>query len=292
MLTGKQQLDFTHAVFVVENAWYAQPLPEAPFTQQLVSIAQTCQRMVQQKNLQQHRTAGNWAIFMWMTQKVPENNQQPFRYNFEDFTGKADFSHTFVTRTLQDHTGTCLSLPLLYKCVAQRMGIEARLTIGPSHAWIRHVDEEGHWANVELTSGQLPSDGLMITELGIPTEAIKSGAYFKALTEPEAIAFLATQLALSYENKYHRLDSFTDRCADLSLAYYRPNVIAYMLKSNRLVQQTKAQLAKPQPNRVELDRMHQRYLAYQTKLRTLGANTLPTQTYAQWVRSMQARPAK
>ena len=129
MLTGKQQLDFTHAVFVVENAWYAQPLPEAPFTQQLVSIAQTCQRMVQQKNLQQHRTAGNWAIFMWMTQKVPENNQQPFRYNFEDFTGKADFSHTFVTRTLQDHTGTCLSLPLLYKCVAQRMGIEARCTL-------------------------------------------------------------------------------------------------------------------------------------------------------------------
>lgn len=155
MLTGKQKPDFQHAVFVVENAWFDNTRNEVQFKQQLSSAAQTCQRMVQQKNLQQHRTAGNWAIFMWMTQKVPENNNQPFHYDFADFTGKENFAHTFVTRALQDHTGNCLSLPLLYKCLAQQVGVEARLTLGPSHAWIRHLDEEGKWANVELVDQKM-----------------------------------------------------------------------------------------------------------------------------------------
>ncbi len=123
MLTGKQKSDFQHAVFVVENAWYDNARSEAQFNQQLSSAAQICRRMVQQKNLQQHPTAGNWAIFMWMTQKVPENGNQPLRYDFEDFTGKASFPHTFVTRVLQDHKGNCLSLPLLYKCLAQQLGV-------------------------------------------------------------------------------------------------------------------------------------------------------------------------
>lgn len=229
---------------------------------------------------------------MWMTQKVPQNNNQPFRYDFADFTGKENFAHTFVTRAIQDHTGNCLSIPLLYKCLAQQVGVEARLTLGPSHAWIRHLDEEGKWANVELTSGQLPSDGLLMTELGISTEAIKSGAYFKALSEQEALAFLLTQLALGYEHKFGHLDAFTERCTDLSLAYFRPNVVAYMLKANYLAHKAQRLLASKKTTRAELDALHRQYVVYQTKLRTLGANTLSAQTYAQWVNSMQKRPAK
>jgi hypothetical protein len=292
MLTGKQRGDFQHAVFVVENAWFGNTLNEAQFNQQISSVAQACQRMVRQKNLQQHPTAGNWAIFMWMTQKVPENDNQPLRYDFEDFTGKSNFANTFVTRAIQDHKGNCLSLPLLYKCLAQQIGVEARLTLGPSHAWIRHLDEDGKWANVELTSGQLPSDGLMMTELGISTEAIKSGAYFKPLTEQEALAFLLTQLALGYEHKFGRLDAFTERCTDLSLTYFRPNVVAYMLKANYLAHKAQKLLASKKATRAELDVLHRQYVAYQTKLRTLGANTLSAQTYTQWVSSMQARPTK
>lgn len=292
MLTGKQKSNFQHAVFVVENAWFGNTLNEAQFNQQLSTVAQTCQRMVWQKNLQQHKTAGNWAIFMWMTQQVPENGNQPLRYDFEDFTGKTNFANTFVTRALQDRKGNCLSLPLLYKCLAQQLGVEARLTLGPSHAWIRHLDEEGKWANVELTSGQLPSDGLLMTELGISTEAIKSGAYFKALTEQEALAFLLTQLALGYEHKFGHLDAFTERCTDLSLAYFRPNVVAYILKANYLTHKSQKLLANKKATRPELDKLHQQYVRYQTKLRTLGANTLSAQTYTQWVNSMQARPTK
>ena len=292
MLTGKQKSDFQHAVFVVENAWYDNARNEAQFNQQINAVAQICQQMIRQKNLQQHPTAGNWAIFMWMTQKVPGNGNQPLRYDFEDFTGKANFANTFVTRAVQDHKGNCLSLPLLYKCLAQQLGVEARLTLGPSHAWIRHLDEEGKWANVELTSGQLPSDGLMMTELGISTEAIKSGAYFKSLTEKEALAFLLTQLALGYEHKFGHLDAFTERCTDLSLRYFQPNVVAYMLKANYLAHKSRKLLASKKATRAELDALHRQYVSYQTKLRTLGANTLSAQTYTQWVNSMQARPIK
>lgn len=292
MLENKQPPNFSRAVFTVENAWYDNTLSQADFNQQIAQLASLCQQMVAKKQLQSYRTSRNWAIFMLLTQKVPENESRPYTYDFEDFTGNGNYAHTFVTRLLKAHKGNCLSLPLLYKCIAQQLGAQALLTLGPSHAWVRHVDETGKWTNVELTSGQFPSDGLMMTELGVSNEAIRSGAYGKELTEPQALAFLLTQLALGYQRKTGHWDAFTDKCADLSLRYFAPNVGAYMIKANRAtVRAQKLAATSPVPQQ-QLKELHQQFVMYQTKLRTLGVGTLSSETYAQWVKSMKARPSK
>ena len=292
MLEKKQPLSFSKAVFTVENAWYDNKLSQADFDQQIAQLASLCQQMVAKKQLQAYRTSRNWAIFMLLSQKVPENNSKPYTYDFDDFTGNGNYAHTFVTRLLKDHKGNCLSLPLLYKCIAQQLGAQALLTLGPSHAWIRHVDETGKWTNVELTSGQFPSDGLMMTELGVTNEAIRSGAYGKELTEQQAMAFLLTQLALGYQHKTGRWDAFTDKCADLSIRYFTPNVGAYMIKANRATVRAQKLAATNPAQQQQLKQLHQQFALYQTKLRTLGAGTLSSETYAQWVKSMKARPAK
>lgn len=285
MLEGTKEVDFKKALFTVENAWYNDSLNYSDFDSKIKVIADSCRKMVAKKGIERFKTSGNWAIFMYMTKPVPENNNQAYKYNFEDFLGDNDYSNTFVNRILKDGKGTCLSLPLLYKCIAQKLGIEAQLTIGPSHAWIRHTDEQGKWTNVELTSGQLPTDGVMITELNIKIEAIKSGAYFNPLTEKESIAFLLTQLAQGYEHKFKRLDYFTDKCSDLSIQYYAPNVIAYMCKSNHLayVLQNK--------NIDEKKRLKTKteYLEIQKKLLDIGADTISPKEYNNWVSSMQNR---
>jgi hypothetical protein len=292
MLEHKQPPSFSKAVFTVENAWYDNKLSQADFDKQLTQLATLCQQMVAQKQLQAYRTSRNWAIFMLLSQKVPQNNFAPYTYDFEDFTGNGNYAHTFVTRLLKDHKGNCLSLPLLYKCIAQQLDTQALLTLGPSHSWIRHVDETGKWTNVELTSGQFPSDGLMMTELGVSNEAIRSGAYGKELTEQQALAFLLTQLALGYQHKTGRWDVFTDKCADLSLHYFAPNVVAYMIKANRATVEAQKLTLSSAVQKKKLVILHQQFEMYQSQLRTLGAGSLTPATYNQWVKSMEARPSK
>ena len=151
------------------------------------------------------------------------------------------------------------------------------------------MDENGKWTNVELTSGQFPSDGLMMTELGVSNEAIRSGAYGKELTEQQALAFLLTQLALGYQHKTSHWDAFTDKCADLSLRYFASNVAAYMIKANAATIRAQT-LPSTTPARAErLAVFHQQFDTYQEKLRISGAGTLSSESYNQWVKSMKTR---
>ena len=292
MLDNKQPPNFSKAVFTVENAWFDNKLSKVEFEQNIAQLASLCQQMVAKKQLQSYRTSRNWAIFMLLTQKIPENKNVPYAYDFEDFTGNGNYAHTFVTRLLKDRKGNCLSLPLLYKCLAQQLGAQAQLTIGPSHTWIRHINENGNWTNVELTSGQFPSDGLMMTELGVTNEAIRSGAYGKELTEKQALAFMLTQLAVGYYHKTRLWDAFTDKCANLSIQYFAPNVVAYMIKANVVSSQGSLLLTAHLPNQARLKQLHARFVAYQSILRKLGGNTLTDSSYKMWVKSMKNRSNK
>lgn len=285
MLNGETELNFSKALFIVENAWYDNKLNYSDFDKQIDSIVTLCQKMINKKGLNNYKTASNWAIFMYMTQKVPGNNQKPYSYDFEDFLGEKDFSSTFVTRILKDGKGNCLSLPLLYKCIAQKMNTEAKLTLGPSHAWIRHIDEDGNWANVELTSGQFPTDGILMTELDIKREAIQTGAYFKPLTEKETVAFLLTQLALGYQAKFGKLNEFTEKCADLSIEYFEPNVIAYSIKMNNVAEKA----IEKQKENSDISELHDKYVNYQVILNNLGADNIKPEDYNNWVYSMKTR---
>ncbi len=286
MLEGKTPLNTQKAIFIVENAWYGNTRKFTDFQSKIQKIGLQCQTMINRTKLNQYKTAGNWAIFEWMTQKVPENQNRPCIYNFDDFFGKKDFSSMFVSKLLETKKGNCLSLPLLYMCVAQDIGVEARLTLGPSHAWIRHIDEEGQWANVELTSGQLPTDGLMMTGLGIQAQAIKSGAYLSELTQKEAIAFLLTQLALGYENRTGKSDNFTDKCADLSIKYFPPNVIAYTIKKNRVAKRARKLIINGMVNSTEFKLADTQYDIYEKKLIELGAGELGEKKYEDWMNSV------
>ena len=135
----------------------------------------------------------------------------------------------------------------------------------------------------------MPSDGLMMTELGIRRAAVSSGAYFKPLTEKESIAFLLTELGFSYARKFGIYDDFTEKCADLSLQYMSANILAYYLKSNKLAQQGKRYIRLEMFHSPFLKVTHKEYVAIQTKLRELGESIIVDEDYSEWVNSMMAR---
>jgi len=286
MLEGKEPIDFQKAVFTIENAWYGNTRKFSDFRNELIEIAATCRMMIAKKGIGQYKTAGNWAVFMWMTQKIPENGNRPITYDFDDVFGGKDFSNTFVTRTLRDKKGNCMSMPLLYKCIAQELQIEAKLTIGPNHAWIRHIDENGKWSNIELTSGQFPTDGVLMTDLNITREAVKSGAYFTPLSPKESIAFLLTQLALSYEKRFGKVDSFSEKCADLSIKYFPPNAVAYMIKANYFVNQAQ-EIIDTDGGKEELEKLLPKFKKYSDKLNEMGITYVSPEEYNSWVTEMK-----
>jgi hypothetical protein len=74
--------------------------------------------------------------------------RMPMRYDFHDYRGEGDYRQQFVTKLLQTNTGQCHSLPLLYKILAEEMGVKAYLAFAPNHSYIRHQDEQGRWYNL------------------------------------------------------------------------------------------------------------------------------------------------
>ncbi len=143
MLNSADSVDVARAAFVVEDAWYGGAhLDYDAYRARIRELAAGCRTLVKARGLAGYRTAGNWAIFAVMTDTTAGRRRR-YAYNFEDFLGHDDYASVFLTRLIASGQGNCVSLPLLYKVVADELGVEARLTLGPSHVWIRHIDERG-----------------------------------------------------------------------------------------------------------------------------------------------------
>jgi hypothetical protein len=65
----------------------------------------------------------------------------------------------FVTKLLRTNSGQCHSLPLLYKLLADRLGIAARLSMAPNHSYIQVVGPDGELYSYETTNGHLITIG-------------------------------------------------------------------------------------------------------------------------------------
>ena len=96
MLEDRKPVDFKRAVFLTENAYYEGQLDYSNFCNQLDKISVKLNQMIVNKGLQGYKTAGNWAIFSYMTEKIPENNFQPMQYDFENFMGDSDYESFMV----------------------------------------------------------------------------------------------------------------------------------------------------------------------------------------------------
>jgi hypothetical protein len=286
MLVGNTTLDFNKAVFIVENAYFDNSLNYADFDNKLNRIKEACDVMIAKKGLSGYKTAGNWAIFDWMSKPLPENNYRACEYDFDDFLGKNNHQNIFVTRLLNEKIGNCLSMPLLYKCLANKLGVEARIALAPNHMWIRHIDEQGKWANLELTSGETYPDELVRNEFDIPALAIQRGTYMKGLSERESVAFLLNQLAEGYEAKFGKLDDFTDNCANLSIMYYPTNAVAYMTKSNRVTYRL-MELKKAKNYGKEYHAKGKKFQEYERILKSLGATEMDMDAYIAWIKKMR-----
>ena len=189
------------------------------FCKQIDQITVKLRKFIINRKLQQYKTAGNYAIFAYMTDTIAENNFKPYSYDLHSFFGNDPNVPCFTVHwLLKTKKGNCHSMPYLYKILANEMKVEAYIALVPMHIYIRHKDEEGKWWNVELTTGSFSRTSWIIEAFNVSDEGIESGLYMKPLSDKESVVECLGDLIYWYEKRtgiYY--DSLVMRACEVGL---------------------------------------------------------------------------
>jgi len=286
MLQGNQPICFKRAVFITENAYYGNTLNYADYCRKIGAIDDMLQAMIRNKGIGLFKTAGNWAAFTYITDTIPENNYRPYVYDFNDFVGAKNWPNMFVTKLMETHSGNCHSLPYLYKILCEDIGAKAYLALAPNHLYIKHPDEHGQWANVELTNPGFPRDQWIIKEMAITVEAIRKNIYMVPLTGKESVAMTMFDLANGYKALYG-YDSFVLKVTNTALHYFPKCVPLAQMRANCLLTMIHNEQKKRKPDTATLAidiRLHKQA---QAAIASLGYKDMPVELYKDWVQSVE-----
>lgn len=292
MLDGKDSLSVKRSAFLVEWAYLEGNLDYDEYCRKIDTTIVKLKYFIHINNLEQYKTAGNFALFEYFTKPNLLNGNKPFTYDFDDFTGDADYRKTFVTKVMETHSGQCRSLPLYYKILSDELGAESYIALAPNHSYVKHIDEYGRWVNIELTNGHFATDAWMISSMDISAEAIKNKIYLDALSQKETVAMLLVDLSLAYTKKYE-LDDFSLMCSDKSLEYYPHYIVAFFTRFNTLQKigldyvDKYGQTPSPYVNLV-----YSEYRAVQKKVESLGYRERSKESYEAWIKSVEQEKEK
>ena len=157
----------------------------------------------------------------------PWNGNKPFAYDLSDPLGQKP-ANRLLTTYLGTRRGTCVSMPVLFVVLAQRLGLNATLSTAPDHMFVKHVDDAtGQTFNLETTSGaHVARDIWFRQNMSMTDAAIASGIYMKTLSRKEALVVLA-DVVLEHAFAEGRFQEAWD-LAEMLRPYYR-NDLAVLL---------------------------------------------------------------
>lgn len=108
----------------------------------------------------------------------------------------------FLNGIIDNKRGQCVTLPMLYMVVAQRLGYPVYPVTAPEHTFLRYVDPALKEQNIDLSSGAgYSSDAEYAYNLNISPQGIKSGAYLRTLTKRQYLGVLLQQNAMVFSRR-------------------------------------------------------------------------------------------
>lgn len=218
----------------------------------------------------------------------------PFHYDLEDFRGEKDFSKQFVSKLLRTNSGQCHSMPLLYKMLADQLGVKTYISMAPTHSFIQVKDNAGQLYRYETTNGHFVTDSYHMTTGYIKAGALKCGAYLDTLTLRQNIACQVLDLALGYEH-YYGFDGFVDKCAALGLKHYPQGMQGHVMVYDAALAcfNRAANKAAPPSFAAAMQVPELKALFVQVErakhtLDSMGFEEMPKTQYAAWLKSLDA----
>jgi regulator of sirC expression with transglutaminase-like and TPR domain len=163
------------------------------------------------------------ALRTYIYKAGPWNQNNPFTYDFADPLGRKS-SNQLLATYLRTRRGNCISMPMLFVALMQRLGLNATLSTAPHHVFVKYRDSrEGRWINLETTSGGKPARDVWLRHLFSMTDkAIANGLYMKTLSKKESLALMA-DIVLAGESEHGRYDELL-ATAEVLRPYYPNNV--------------------------------------------------------------------
>ena len=119
------------------------------------------------------------------------NYNRAFSYDLANPFGQNPKDRLLSTY-IRTRKGNCVSMPILFLIVADRIGLNVHLAAAPLHLLVRYTDPQGVDHNLETTSGGHEARTEWYRQnLPMSDKAIASGIYMRTLTKRESIAEMA-----------------------------------------------------------------------------------------------------
>jgi hypothetical protein len=169
------------------------------------------------------------AVKKYLYEAGAWNSNQPYQYDFADPKGTKIINKLLPTY-LTTHKGNCISMPLLFIVLGQRLGIDVTASTAPLHVLVKYTDSNtGQSYNLETTSGANPSRDVWYQQTKhITDQALANKIYLQKLSKRETVAVMAQVLAEDYHDKQEYEKAMM--VSDVALKYYQNAVSSMLMK--------------------------------------------------------------
>ena len=307
MLRDSSTLDLTKAVFLTEAAYDPGLTWERYQTGIQRMIMQLSVKLEQEDVHPDDPVARNMALLSLFTDTLTFHypnegpvTSYPLLYDFDDFWGRADARSLFVSKLLEEGTGQCHSLPLLYLILAEQTHTTAHLAMAPNHSYIKFRDTYGNWHNVELTNHSLTSDQFVQASGYLTAESIQNKMYMHPLTKKEVIAQCLSDLGSYYAQKFGP-ERFVLDVAQLAYRHNQKSITPHQLLNNYYYQNldyvtrqykacglTKAQFERDE----QAQYLKNQLMGAQRFIERVGYQDMPPEQYERWLNSLKEEQNK
>ncbi len=141
------------------------------------------------------------------------NQNRIFRYDLENDPMGTAIPGKLLANYLATQRGNCVSMPILFVIVGQKIGLDVTLSTAPEHTFVKFRLDDGTYINAETThDGGVKLDASYIRDYKITPLAMKNRLYLRPLSKRESAVQIVITLTefLSAKQDYDRLHPILD----------------------------------------------------------------------------------
>lgn len=227
LATPENEVDLARAKLLLDHAVFPSTDIEGSLLQ-ISAITATIENMVGRDATPVQKLA---AVRRYLYVAGPWNQTHPYRYDLADPLG-TKIPEKLLANYLKTRIGNCVSMPILFVILSDRLGLHVTASTAPFHVLARYVDDaKGKVFNIEATSGGLPArDEWYRQALPMSDLAVRNGVYLKTLSKRETVAVMAQVVLeqLLAEKRFHEIVEVSD----VILGAYPHDVRALLAKGS------------------------------------------------------------
>ncbi len=133
------------------------------------------------------------ALNTYLYKKGPWNDKITFGYDDDDL-GVKNLSNKFINGYIATKKGSCITLPMMYVILGERLGYPIFASRLPYHFFVRYIPETkitNFQTNIEATNGGgYAPDAEYMKTFFVSEQSVKNGVYLRTLTKKEYLASL------------------------------------------------------------------------------------------------------